>query len=308
MNKTWENIGKILEPRPKSKWMATHTGAAFALQVRNSIFNIYVTGRDISNRSHIGRVRIDLRNPKRILEMTEEPVLKLGHPGAFDENGVSYPCIVCNQKEVWMYYVGWMPGVLTPFQVDIGLAVQKSKDIFKRYSRAPILERTNEDYLGMGSCFVLKEGSIWKMWYTAFTAWEKEKNKPKHRYVIKYAESRDGIHWDRHDQICIGFQNSNQHSICRPSVLKIDNEYHMWYCYRGLHYRIGYATSGNGVHWQRKDDQFKLKLSGSGWDSRSQVYPHVFIFEDYIYLLYSGNAYGKEGLGLARTPLQTYKK
>ena len=304
MNQLWENLGKILSPCPESKWMATHTGATFALKVWDSVFDLYVTGRDDHNRSLIGRVRIDLLNPGRILEMTKGPVLILGNMGAFDENGVSYPWIVSTDNHVRMYYVGWMPTIITPFQVHVGLALMKTKDQFHRYSRAPISTRTNEDYLGMGSVCVLKENDAWKMWYTSFTAWEKHENKLRHRYLIKYVESNDGIYWRRRNSICINFQNDEEIAICRPSVLKAKDMYHhMWYCYRGDHYKIGYAASNDGIHWERKDDEMVLPSSGTRWDSESQAYPHVFRFRDHLYLLYCGNGYGKEGLGLARTPV-----
>jgi predicted GH43/DUF377 family glycosyl hydrolase len=297
---TWQNLGKILSPDPDSSWMATHTGASFAVPVEDSVFDLYVTGRDTKNRSHIGRVRTDLKRPGTILEVAQDPVLPLGSPGAFDENGVSYPWIVRNRSELRMYYVGWMPTVLTPFQVHVGLGIGKSKDRFERYSKAPILERTDEDYLGMGSVCVLKDNATWRMWYTSFTAWENT-GRLRHRYLIKYAESGDGINWRRHDRICIPFQDDEEYAICRPSVLKVDGTYHMWYCYKGRHYKIGYAVSTDGIHWERRDGRFDLSLSGAGWDSESQAYPHVFGFEDHLYLIYCGNEYGRQGLGLART-------
>ena len=307
MKHIWENLGKILEPHPESNWMTTYTGASFAVQVKESVFDLYVTGRDVMNRSHIGRVRIDLKNPKHILEMTTEPVLPLGNLGAFDENGVSYPWIVRNKNKLWMYYVGWMPTILTPFQVHIGLGIQKSKDRFERYSKAPILKRTDKDYLGMGSICVLNENDTWKMWYTSFTKWENTKQL-RHRYLIKYAESVDGIHWQRYNQVCIHFKNNEEYAIGRPSVLRLNNTYHMWYCYRGYHYKIGYATSTDGIHWERQDNQVKLNLSGASWDSKSQAYPHVFNFKNYLYLIYCGNEYGKEGLGLARLPSNIFSR
>ena len=77
----------------------------------------------------------------------------------------------------------------------------------------------------------------------------------------------------------------------------------MWYAYRGEHYRIGYAHSRDGIRWKRRDDLVGLELSPTGWDSLAQAYPHVFVHEDHLYMIYNGNHYGKEGLGLAKRPL-----
>lgn len=283
--------------------MNIYTGAAFALPVRNSVFDIFVTGRDHQNRSNIGRARIDILNPCHIIEMSDEAVFSPGTPGAFDENGVSYPWFVATGGNLMMYYVGWMKSETVPYKVNVGLAAQKDKDSFIRYSESPVLTKNDEDYHGTGSVCVLKENDQWKMWYTSFVSWEKCKNKLRYRYFIKYAESDDGIAWRRNNNICINFKDDEEIAICRPSVLKINEQYYMWYCYRGEYYKLGYAVSDNGIHWRRKDDEMTLSASGLPWDSESQAYPHVFKFDEYLYLLYCGNEYGKNGLGLARMPL-----
>ncbi len=305
MSSTWTKLGRILQPNPEVEWMATCTGSSFAEQISDSSqFNIYVAGRDDFNRSLIGRIRIDLNDPLTILETTAEPVLGLGELGAFDETGVSYPCLVKGDSQTYMYYVGWIPSVTTSFQNHLGLAVQQDDSSFSRYSRGPILERTNDDFLCVGSAYVLRECDDWRMWYTAFLEWGKQPNDPKHRYVIKYAESSDGVSWNRNNHICVGIQNSGEHSIGKPSVIKLGDEYHMWYSYRGSQYRIGYATSKDGIVWQRKDSEAGIGVSATGWDSSAIAYPHVFQFNDDLFMLYCGNDYGKTGLGLARSALK----
>ncbi len=266
----------------------------------SSLFDIYVTGRDVANRSQLGRVRIDIRRPRELLMVSKEPVFPLGNLGTFDENGISYPCIVPNGNDLWLYYTGWMPTVLTPFQNHVGLARCLGDRRFERISQAPILERTDEEPLGTSSAYVLREGQKWRMWYTSFLAWGKGANEPKHRYLIKYAESKDGIHWKRSNQVCIGFEDPSEHSICRPSVFKRDGVYHMLYCVRGETYRLGYAVSADGVNWSRQDELLQFETSGEIWDSQSQCYPCVFQFRDEFFMLYCGNEYGREGLGIAR--------
>ena len=301
---SWEKLGKILSPDENIYWMSICTGSSYAMQMEDSsLFDIFVTGRDKQNRSLIGRIRIDINNPTKLIETTVNPVLSFGGIGSFDENGVSYPYLVKSNNKVFMYYTGWMPTVLTPFQNQIGLAEQSPDGSFKRVSRAPILERNNDDYLSCGSCCVLVENNLWKMWYTSFTSWERIQAAIKHYYLIKYAESFDGINWNRRNQVCIDFQNPHEYAIARPSVLNINNSYHMWYTYRGEKYKIGYAYSADGVHWRRRDDLVRIEMLKEDWDSESQCYPHVFKHEKYLYMLYCGNNYGKEGLGLARMRL-----
>ena len=149
--------------------MATFTGPSFAVYKEGSFYDVYVTGRDNKNRSLIGKVVIDLTRPAQIQSIDLNPVFKCGELGCFDENGVSYPVIVETESERYMYYVGWMPTVLTPFQNFTGLAkAPKGSDLFTRVSRAPILGRTDAEPFSSGSVYVLKEGDIWKIWYTSF--------------------------------------------------------------------------------------------------------------------------------------------
>jgi predicted GH43/DUF377 family glycosyl hydrolase len=300
---SWEKVGRIIKADPKISWMSTYTGPSFGIQKgKDSLFDIYITGRDDCNRSLIGKMTLDIENPTKILSISESPIFSYGELGTFDENGVSYPVIVENNDTKYMYYVGWMPTKLTPFQNFPGLAMSKGQtDDFKRYSRAPILERTDDEPFCTGSLYVLKEEK-WKMWYTSFLKWGEE-GEHKHYYVIKYAESNDGIQWDRKGKVCIGIEDSSEYSICKPSVIKINNIYHMWYVYRGEHYKIGYAHSVDGINWTRRDDLAGIDVSKSGWDSIAMSYPHVFKYKDSLYMLYCGNNYGKEGLGLATLKL-----
>lgn len=303
---SWEKIGRLIAPDPNTMWMATHTGASFAMDLDDKgLFDIYVTGRDSNNRSHIGRIQININNPLKSLSISSHPIFSPGTPGTFDENGVSYPWIVEDEEKIYLYYVGWMPTVLTPFQNHLGLAssFNNGKDKFERVSRAPILPRTNEEPYGTGSACIIKEDNNWRMWYTVWKSWEKQKNALKHYYIIRYAESKDGIIWNRYTHNCIDYKNESEYAICRPSVIKSDKTYHMWYTYRGEEYRIGYAYSNDGIKWTRADELTGIGVSSSGWDAKAISYPHVFKYGTYLYMLYCGNDYGKEGLGLARLKL-----
>ena len=299
--KGWEKLGRILAPDPRVPWMSTFTGSACAIPLDGGpLCDVYVTGRDDKNRSRIGKIRIDLEAPGKPPEIGSEPLLTLGDLGAFDENGTGYPCLVPRDGKISLYYVGWMPTVLTPYQAHIGLADLEPDGHFKRVSRAPVLERTDDDYLSLGSCYVLADDGLFRMWYTSYLGWGKSPGEPKHTYVIKYAESRDGLHWQRPGRICIGVEKEGEFAICRPSVLKTGGQYHMWYATRGEEYRIGYAISKDGLHWTRRDDLAGISVSGTGWDSKALTYPHVFESRGNLYMLYNGNEYGREGLGLAR--------
>jgi hypothetical protein len=301
--KAWTKLGRVLAPDAGREWMAAGTGPSFAVpRPGDGVVDVYVTGRDSHNRSRIGTATIDPERPSPPLAISDAAVFDLGELGAFDENGVSYPWIVEGGSVDHMYYVGWMPTVLTPFQNHVGLAVRGPGGPWRRWSRAPILPRTNEDYLSIGSACVLAEADRWRMWYTSFRRWGRSPGEPKHVYVIKFAESGDGLHWTRSDHVCIGQTSSDDWSISRPSVLRHDGLYHMWFSYRGAEYRVGYAWSEDGRDWNRRDDLAGIDVSATGWDSKAICYCHVFRWKDALYMLYCGNQYGRDGVGLAVMP------
>jgi predicted GH43/DUF377 family glycosyl hydrolase len=298
---TWMKLGRILTPSAEIDWMVSHTGATSCIHLVENRFKLFVTGRDKNNRSRIGcfdftldKDRFDIKNPLVVLE--------LGSPGCFDENGTSYPYVVPNGKEYFMYYTGWMPTVLVPFQNHLGLAKSTDLKKFQRVSKAPILERTDDDHLSIGSVCVMRKGNQWHMWYTSFTKWEKVPGQEKlqHHYLIKYASSKDGMHWQRNNEICIGPKNSLEHSISRPTIVEHNDLYHMWYCYRGDQYKIGYAYSEDAISWKRSDESVGIDGSPFHFDSKSMAYPFVFKHQNALYMIYAGNDYGNEGIGLAK--------
>ena len=141
------------------------------------------------------------------------------------------------------------------------------------------------------------------MWYLSCTKWEMIDEQVKHYYHIKYATSKDGIDWERNNEIAIDFAYQNEYAISVPRVVKEENGYKMWYSHRGgsksEYYRIGYAESEDGIKWNRKDDIVNLDTSEKGWDSKMLCYPFILDYGGDRYLLYNGNDYGKTGFGLA---------
>jgi hypothetical protein len=82
----------------------------------------------------------------------------------------------------------------------------------------------------------------------------------------------------------------------------------MFFCYRHGRdyrnkkrgYRIGYASSGDLVTWERDDQRAGLVPSVQGWDSEMVSYPHLCEIDGRIYMFYLGNAVGRHGFGLAK--------
>lgn len=298
----WIKKGLIFEPKDNFDWMVTHAAVPIADKIKDNLYRIYFATRDKDNRSHTAYIEIDIKNPKMILSISENPILKPGALGTFDDSGAMPSWIVNHEGKKYLYYIGWNLGITVPFRNSIGLAIsQDGGSTFNKYSEGPILDRIfSEPYFVASSCVII-EKEVWRMYYLSCVKWGLESGKPKHYYHIKYAESKDGINWDRRGIVCIDFKSKDEYAISRPCVIKEDGIYKMWYSYRGGRdtYRIGYAESADGIMWERKDEEAGIDVSDSGWDSEMIEYPFVFKHKGKTYMLYNGNSYGETGLGYA---------
>jgi len=297
----WIKKGLIFNAPGDKPWAVSHAAVPCAEHIENDLFRIYFNMRDDQNRGFLSYIEVDINNPKKILHVSDKPILSPGPLGTFDDNGVTAPCIVNIDNEKYLYYIGWNKGGSVLYHTSIGLAISKDGGLtFNKYSLGPTMERNASEPYFCSNPYVLIENDLWRMWYISFVSWEIFENKPRPHYRINYAESRDGINWKRDGKVCIDFKNEKEWAISSPCVIKEGNSYKMWYSYAGNHtYRIGYAESRDGIDWTRKDDEVGIDISKTGWDSEMIEHPFVFDHKGIRYLLYCGNGFGKTGFGYA---------
>jgi hypothetical protein len=281
--------------------MRSHAANPFAVPIGGGYFRVYFTSRDDYNRSHIGYVVIDFNSNYAVVEMCEEPVIAPGELGLFDDSGVAMGFYIELEGVPHIYYLGWNLKVTVPWLNSIGLAKMDSSGKFVKISRAPILDRSDEDPFSISYPSILDQGTIKRMWYGSNLRWGATQNEMNH--VIKQAISFDGITWTRNNKVAIDLLHPGEYAISKPFVLSENNKYKMWYSYRGCGtittYRIGYAESDDGETWNRMDHKAGIDVGKSGWDSEMICYPNVFKFRDKWHMLYNGNGYGETGFGLA---------
>ena len=257
------------------------------------------SGRDAAGRSHIGRAIASWRGDSVALDSVElEPLLSPGTLGVFDDSGVTVSSLVESEGLQLLYYTGWSLGRTVPFYLCAGLAVSEDGGLtFHRHSLAPLLERTSVDPLLTASPFVMNDGGVWRMWYVSGVDWHLRDGQPEHRYHIKYAESSDGFSWRRDGTVSVDLEGT-ECALGRPWVIRRGNRYLMWFSSRGDGYRLGYAESTDGVHWQRCDSAVGIAPDPAGWDS-AMTYPCVLTEGSRWLLLYNGSGYGETGIGYA---------
>jgi predicted GH43/DUF377 family glycosyl hydrolase len=300
----WKKLGLIFSPDKHSEWMHSHAAnpVAMPLSEKDGIVRVYFSSRNENQKASIAWADVDFDHDFAVKAISIEPLLSRGTPGYFDDDGVSMSWILQHGNQYLLYYLGWNLRTCVPWLNTIGLAVADHPDgPFRKYSRAPIMDRHHLDPFTVSYPCVLQENGRFRMWYGSNLSWGREQHEMAH--VIKYAESADGINWQRSGEVHIGLEHPGEYAISKPCVIRMDEGYRMFYSFRASEYsdkyRIGTAWSSDGFAWKREDENAGITVSESGWDSESIEYPNVFRFRDKLYLLYNGNQYGKTGFGLA---------
>jgi len=305
----WEKAGHLYSVSGESQLMTSHAQVPVAELIDNERIRIYYSSRDSSNRSRIYSMEISSKPPYKVILINKNPILDLGPLGSFDDCGVMPTWVIDVGNDKYLYYIGWNTRKDIPYHNSIGLAI--SKDGGQTFSKAfagPILDRnTNEPYFAGTAC-VIYENGIWKNWYLSCTGWAQGAQVPEPLYHLKYAESLDGINWNRKGIVAIDYKNPEEGGIVKASVVHFEDGYSMWYAYRNKFdfrentsnsYKIGYAQSEDGIHWSRMDEISGIENSKDGWDSQMTAYPHVIPVNNQLLMFYNGNGFGASGFGVA---------
>ncbi|MFY9084686.1 hypothetical protein [Aliarcobacter cryaerophilus] len=295
----FKKISFIFVANNEYDWMYSYASHPVAKHLHEDIFRIYFSSRDTMNRSCGAYLDIDINNPSKILNIANNPILNPGKAGLFDDCGAQICSYVKNQEKEFLYYAGWNIHQTIPFKTYLGLAICDTKDEkFVKKFEIPIIDRTVEEPLSIGWVNVIYHENKFKMWYEYNTKWECIDGNWEYFFDIRYAESDDGINFNRNLATCIA-SSTKERAVSRPSVLVDEDIYKMWYCYKvNEKYKIGYAESFDGLKWKRKDDLLIFDKSEEFWDSEELAYPYVFKHNNQIYMLCNGNHYGKTGFGI----------
>lgn len=303
----WQKKSLIFNTDHNYEWMVSHACVPTAMILAHGLIRIYFAPRNSKGQSIPTFIDVDADDPSRVLYVHDKPIMSLGKIGTFDDGGIMPCSIVEHEGKIYLYYVGWNPSVSVPYRNSIGIAVSDDGGInFRRLFDGPLIDRSIYEPYFTASPYVLKEDDTWHIWYASSIGFAKINNKMEPLYVIKYGHSNDGIQWIRENLTCIP-QKDPLEANARPTVIKENGIFKMWFCYRGStdyrdgkdSYRIGYAESKDAINWDRKDELAGIETSMDGWDSKMLAYPCVIQQGSRKYLFYNGNGFGKTGIGWA---------
>ena len=196
-------------------------------------------------------------------------------------------------------YKMWMTGWRTPEKQTIGYATSDNGYdwVFSQgtQSGGSVIQNGTSTYYNAANPCVIKDGSIFKMWYVIGN---------NGFWHYNYATSSDGIIWSYHgtvlsysDSGSFGFENTQPGMSAKPSVIKeADGTYKMWFVGNNSGVcRIGLATSVDGINWTRVSgggySGSVLDLGDSSkFDSSGVKAPTVYKDGDTYRMLYYGHS------------------
>lgn len=269
------------------------------------VIRVFITCCDQQGIGRPGFVDMDADDPARVVHVHGQPLMDIGAPGTFDENGV-LACSVVRVPDgrLFMYYVGFEIGTRVRYRLLSGLAISEDDGLtFIRHSQVPVLERNDDDLYFRGGPYVAMENGRFRMWYVGGSHWLDVNGKTMPEYRIKYLESEDGIAWNGTGRLVLDITRDDEHGFGRPWVLPlIRGGYGMYYSVRRKSlgaYRMGYAESPDGLSWERKDEAIGLDAGPDSFDAEAIMYAAPIAIGGRTWCYYNGNDFGREGFALA---------
>jgi hypothetical protein len=305
VNVQWRKLGWVYCASGESSWAISHAFCPTAFMVEDgSRIRVLCAFLDSERVGRCGWVDVEVGRPDRVVDVSRDPALDVGRPGAFDEHGVTPLSVVrLHDRRLRLYYAGWQRGVGVRYTLFLGAAESEDEGVmFRRVSEAPVLDRADGELYVRTGAFVRADGDGWQMWYAGGDEWLGGGADARPCYSLRHVRSADGIVWPRHGDVCLT-PRDDELGFGRPCVLSRDNALHMWFSRRALdgRYQLAYASSlDNGLSWNRDDGRGGLELGPPGaWDAEMVGLSSMLETGDATYLFYNGNNYGETGFGVA---------
>ena len=212
------------------------------------------------------------------------PVLSAGLPGSWEEKAADCQTIGFYNGQYMMWYVG------TPqsLHCQIGVATSRDGINWTKHPENPVIrlgpaESWDSSILICEAVLFDREERVFKIWYVGGTTGGV--------FGIGYATSPDGIHWTKYpgNPVIRVTEPWEGRNIEGQSVLKTASGYKMWYA--SYHPRqdqasIGYATSPDGIHWDKHPQNPIFVPDQPGrWDGYSVDEPDIH-YQDGIYQMW----------------------
>lgn len=301
----WRKLGLVWAPDGSSPWAKTHAMGPTPFLLTPDVIRVFLTSLDEMGRGRPIYVDVRSDDPTQVINVSTKPLLEIGQPGTFDDNGMMLLSVLRTKSEsLFMYYAGFEICTQIRYRIFTGLAesIDMGKN-FKRLSSAPVLDRSDSELFFRCGTFSMFDQGRYRLWYVGGKEWTEVSNKQVPVYDLRYLESNDGINWGKSGKVVMNLVDQDEHGFGRPWIIKRGiNDYQMFYSIRRRSleaYRLGYAESTDGINWIRKDSDLGLDVTKGSFDSDAIMYAAVISIGDKTYCFYNGNNFGEYGFAVA---------
>lgn len=279
--------------------------------------------------------------------ISRRPLLGPDASGNIRDHGVGFPYVLRRDDAPWLMYYGTWGSWATGDNISnrTGLAASSDEGLTWKVIRETVLPLGSPgsyDAGLTGSVAVIRDApDEYLMWYTAGERYVRFGPRNRGIVHIGVARSADGITWIKDERPALrarlGTVEPYEAVVSKPSVLKVNGVYHMWFSVYTMApgsrpsgssssaadeplyrqdkdkdrsnwknmtraeqgYHIEYARSTDGKTWQRYAGRPVIAPTPGGFDAHNQSYPFVIDMGEQLWMFYVGDEFGSTGIGLA---------
>jgi predicted GH43/DUF377 family glycosyl hydrolase len=274
----WVKKGRILAPGFAGPQSQDRLSAPSVVPLKNGKLRMYFWA-GVRHLHHIYAAEASPNNPYHWKLVKEEPMLGPSPTGNINDRGPSFPWVIQRDDGTWLMYYRTWGSWAPPDEISsrTGLAISYDEGINWKVLKEPLfpLGKLGEHDANLtGSVCVLKTGpQIYQMWYTAgersvILDWFRPGFK-RSIVHIGHAISKDGIEWVKSKQPILSPRldavKSYEAVVSKPGIILMNGTYHMWLSVFTMRdepgYRLNYARSKDGLHWERFADEEIMPLT-----------------------------------------------
>ncbi len=247
---TWTKHGSnpILDAGALGTWDQSGPGSP-SVAFDDTSYHMWYDATDSSGSIRIGYAT----SPDRITWTKHggNPVLDIGSPGEWDDEGIFNPMVIFDNTTIHMWYAGW-----DSLNTRIGYATSLDGITWTKSPNNPVLDLGSPgswDDAAISGPSVIFDGATYHMWYGGGDS--SNVGTPfSYDGSIGYATSSDGVTWtkfvDNPVLVAGSLGTWEEFKVLIPEVIYEGSTYHMWY--NGLNnnffpFRIGYAVDSTTI-------------------------------------------------------------
>lgn len=300
---------------------ALHAGSAHVIQ-QGDRYHLFYWAKDEAGGNAIAHAVTHVDRPHAWIP--RGMVLRAQPDNPFNEGGPSFPFVIPLTDQRWLMTIG-MWGRARPdgkLPNTAGAAISEDAGETWRYlheGRPVIASDRPWDQNGAGSSWVVSVDGRLRMYYTSLGPYGPRPNgvRTGHgdvipRIGVAVAESTDeGLTWTKpYDGLIVaprGFDaDPYEYIASKPCILRDEHGWRMWVNTFGYAYRVRSLHSADGLTWtwnpSPPDGEMGVGQPGA-FDDHQRSYPTIIRRGDTLRCWYTGNAFGRHGLGYAQATM-----